>query len=215
MELYDYILSDDCYKVRLFGALLGLKFTPRKVDIHPGREQDSAAFRATVNPLGRIPVLVDGVVTLREPQAILTYLALRYDPARTWLPEDPATGGIIAEWLSFAARDLAPLSALRLAEFTDGTLETDRTTARRQALAAMAILEDHLAAREIDGEHWVAVPHPTIADIALFPPATLAPDAGLALEDYPSIWRWIERVRNLPNFLVMPGVFPVFPDIAA
>ena len=35
MILYDYILSPDCYKVRLLAALTGARLTLRAVDFHP------------------------------------------------------------------------------------------------------------------------------------------------------------------------------------
>ena len=50
--------------------------------------------------------------------------------------------------------------------------------------------------------------HPSIADIACFPYVALAGDGGITIEDYQAIRRWLERVRRLPGFSVMPGIFP-------
>ncbi|MGQ9369908.1 glutathione S-transferase family protein [Azospirillum sp. ST 5-10] len=215
MILHDYVLSDDCYKVRLFLNMLGVPYTLARVDVHPGRENEGAEFRAAVNPTGRLPVLTDGDARFEEIPAILTYLALRHDPGRTWLPEDAAAAARVARWLAFAHHDLAPLSALRLALISDDTVPTDHGRARALAGEALAVLDDHLAEREIAGEGWLAAGQPTIADIAAFGTAALAPDAGFALEHYPAVWRWIERMRHLPAFIVIPGIFPVIPELAA
>src|SRR5258708_17851969 len=112
MTLYDYVLCDNCYKVRLLLAMLRLDYVPSKVNIHPGREGDTAAFRS-INPLGRIPALRDEELVLRDPLAILTYLALRYDAARRWLPADAALAGQVEMWLRFAPAQLKRLSKLK------------------------------------------------------------------------------------------------------
>ena len=65
MILYDYVLSPDCYKVRLLAALVGAKLDLRAVDFHPGGEHRSPAF-LRINPAGTIPVLEDGDLILTE-----------------------------------------------------------------------------------------------------------------------------------------------------
>ena len=205
ITLYDYILCDNCYKVRLLLAMLRLDYVPSKVNIHPGRECETAEF-LSINPLGRIPVLKDGNVVLRDPQAILTYLALRYDGARHWLPSEAATAGRIAMWLAFAGADLDCLSVLRMSRITSA--RGDEPGVSERAHDALTVLEDHLAEGEIIGSKWIVADHATIADIAIFPPVALAADGGITLEHYPAIWRWIDRIKRLDGFIVMPGVTP-------
>jgi glutathione S-transferase len=205
ITLYDYILCDDCYKVRLLLGMLRIDYVPSKVNVHPGREGDSAAFRS-INPLGRIPVLEDDDLVLRDPQAILTYLALRYDAARRWLPGDTADAGRVAMWLAFAGADLACLSELRMNRITSAGGDAPDLCGR--AHRVLTVLEDHLAEREIVGGKWIVGDHATIADIAIFPPVALSADGGITLERYPTIWRWIDRVKHLDGFIVMPGITP-------
>jgi len=205
ITLYDYVLSDDCYKVRLLLAMLRLDYVQRKINIHPGRECATAEF-LSVNPLGRIPVLTDGDLVLRDPQAILTYLALRYDEARRWLPRDAAVAGQVAMWLAFACADLTCLSVLRMNRIT--SVKSDPPGLSERAYAVLTILEDHLAEGDILGRKWMVADRATIADIAIFPPAALAADGGIGLESYPAIWRWSNRVKHLDGFVVMPGITP-------
>ncbi len=206
IRLHDYVLSGSCYKVRLFMGLVGLDYTPVPVDYFPGREQRSAAFLA-INPLGQLPVLDDDGLVLRDAQAILVYLAGKYDRARTWYPEDPAAQGAIAMWLSFAGGEIMNASAARLHDMLNYDFDIERV--RRAAHDAFCILDDHLTDQEIRGTDWIAGgAHPSIADVACFPYVALAGDGGITIEDYSAIRRWLERVKRLPGFTDMPGIHP-------
>ena len=206
IRLYDYVLSGSCYKVRLFMSLIGLDHTPVPIDYFPGREQRSADFLA-INPLGQLPVLDDDGLVLRDAQAILVYLAAKYDPGRQWYPEDPAAQGTIAMWLSFAGGEIMNASAARLHDMLNYDFDIDRV--RRATHDAFRILDDHLADQEVRGTDWIAGGrHPSIADVACFPYVALAGDGGITIEDYHAIRRWLDRVKRLPRFIVMPGIHP-------
>jgi len=47
---------------------------------------------------------------------------------------------------------------------------------------------------------------PSIADLALFPPAALSRDWGLSHDGLPKQRRWMRHVRDLPGFVRMPGI---------
>ncbi len=206
MKLYDYILDADCYKVRLLLAFLRVPWQPVKLNVHPGRDHHAPWFRA-LNPRGEIPLLDDDGFIVGSAEAILVYLATRYDEKRTWLPMTPTSMATVMQWLQFASGDLAPLSRARMRDLTGQMLQEDPD--RAQGRSALEILEDHLCERELLGDEWVAADHPTIADVAIFAPTALAEEAGLSLENFPAIWRWVDRMRRLPGFIVMPGIFPV------
>jgi glutathione S-transferase len=205
IRLYDYILSADCYKVRLFCALLGVAYTPVKINVHPGREHLSPDFRR-INPRQSIPVLEDGEHRICDTNAILVHLARRHDPSGSWLPKEDDAFDQMVEWLGFAANELNLLSTLRMRSITAGgepSLQELET-----AYAYLTIVEDHLAEGELTGRRWLIGEAPTIADIAVFPPTALAADGGVSLDRYPALWRWLDRVKRLDRFIVMPGVFP-------
>ena len=205
MKLYDYELSGSCYKVRLLLSMLGLPFEKVAVDYYPGREHRQPDF-LQINPLGQLPVLEDGDLRLRDAQAILLYLAARYDRDGVWFPKEAATQGRIAMWLAFAGGELMSASAARLHEMLIGYEHIDIDCARRGAHDALRVLDEHLAECEIDGQPWVAAQHPTIADIACFPYVALSTDGGIDRSAYHHVNRWLRRFRQLPGFIVMPGV---------
>jgi glutathione S-transferase len=101
ITLYDYLPSGNCYKVRLLLGVLGVEYATIPIDFHPSRQHKSPEF-LRINPLGQIPVLDDGELRLRDAQAILVYLAARYDKRRRWYPEEPEAMGRIGMWLAFA-----------------------------------------------------------------------------------------------------------------
>jgi len=210
IRLYDYQLSGNCYKLRLLLHWLGLTYERVPVDFHPGREHQSALFRQHVNPLGQLPVLADGDdFLLRDAQACLVYLASQYDRDGRWYPADARTRGHIALWLA-CADDLTRGVAVARQHYSFGHA-ADVPACERVAHAALRLLDDTLAEQRCAGQAWLAAAHPTIADIACFPYAALAPQARIDLLPYPALRSWIQDFRHLPGFIAMPGI--LHPDL--
>ena len=90
LALYGFRLSGHSHRAELMLNLLGLAYQFHQVDLARG-EQATPAFRA-LNTFGTVPVLRDGDVIIPDLVAIIVYLALKYDLARRWLPEDPVQG---------------------------------------------------------------------------------------------------------------------------
>lgn len=198
MKLYDLTLSGNCYKARLFLSLIGQSAELVPVDLMKG-EHRKPAFLA-LNPRGQVPVLEDGDMRVVDSQAILVYLARRYGD-EAWFAEDALTQARITGWLSFAANEMhhGPATA-RVGRLFGRPIDEALTSNR--ALAAMQLLEQHLA------EHtWLAeTAQPTIADIAVYPYAGLAGEGGIDLRPYPAIRAWCIRIRELPGYIGMPGL---------
>jgi glutathione S-transferase len=203
LSLYDYELDENCYKVRLLLAFLGLEFRKISVNMFPGAEEKAPHLLA-LNPTGSLPIVVDGDITLHGAEAILLYLAHHYDASAQWLPSSPELFGQVATWLQFAtvqggASVLARRQSLFGAEAADMGL-------LRQSKQALRIMDDHMTLREFDGGIWFVGLSATIADLALFPAIALSRDYGVDHEAYPALRRWIRKIRHLPGFLTMPGV---------
>jgi len=203
IRLYDYSLSGSCYKVRLLLRLLDCAYETRTLDFFPGREHKSLDF-LDINPLGQVPVLEDGDLRLRDAQAILCYLARKYDASGQWLPEDPAAFGQVMMWLAFAGNELMAASAARLHDVMGYALDID--AARANARAAFRVLDDHMVQRQRAGFTWIVGTAPTIADIACFPYIALSGDGGIGHEDFPALRNWMRAFRQLPRFDAISGV---------
>jgi len=213
ITLYDYELSGNCYKVRLLLAFLGLDYARRPINFYPGREHKSPSFMA-VNPLGQLPVIDDEGYVLRDAQAILVYLASRYDASARWYPRgDPKLLGDMTQWLVFAdaVTGTASLARLHDALFYEADIHACRAGAHR----LFRVLDRHLWFVERRAAGWLCeAPHPTVADIAVFPYVQLSEEGGISRRDYPAIRRWTDRIRSLPGFIVMPGIFAMPPAAA-
>ena len=197
MKLYDLELSGNCYKVRLFAALVGLPLEIVPVDFIGGEHKRRPLI--DMNPFAEIPVLQDGDVVIRDSQAILVYLARKAGNAQ-WLPVDAVGEALVVQWLSTASNNVqhGPADA-RLVDKFGYALDKASTVATAEKLHG--ILDRHLASRE-----WLELGRPTLADIAVFPYVALAHEGGISLAPYAHIRAWIERIKRLPGFVPMPGV---------
>ena len=146
IRLYDFHLSSSCYKIRLFLSLLDLEYDIIPVGFFPAGEHRKPDF-LEINPLGQLPVLRDGDLTLRDSQAILVYLASKYDSDKTWYPDSPDIRGLVAMWLSFAGGEIMNASNARLHDVLRYSMDIDLM--RANAHKAFTILDDHLAEQEI------------------------------------------------------------------
>jgi glutathione S-transferase len=210
IKLYNYELSGDCYKVRLIMDALRIQFERIELDFYPGYEHKSPWF-LRLNPLGQLPVIDDDAFILRDAHAILVYLAGKYDPSGLWYPRGEAEAlGRISMWLGFAENLGATAAAARLhdAMFYDADIEKCRADAH----ALFRILDEHLWFAEQEGHEWLCSrAHPTIADIACFPDVMLSEEGGISRLPYPAIRRWTDRVKRIPHFTLMPGIFGASP----
>ena len=197
IKLYDFELSGSCYKIRLFMNILGVKHEAVPVDfINKEHKNDKYA---ALNPFGEIPVFDDGDVHLRDAQAIMVYLAKKYDKTNQWYPDDAASMGRIQQWLSTGGGEVMNAAGARLVKILNYPLDLDKLHVG--ANRVFKIMDDHLATRT-----FLELEHPTIGDIACFPYTAMAGEGGIDLSGYKNVLAWIERMKRLPGFIPMPGV---------
>lgn len=198
IKLYGHELSGNSYKVKLLLSLLGIEHEWIKVDLLKG-EHKASEFQS-LNPFGQVPVLVDGNTIIKDAQAILVYLARCYG-GEQWLPLDAVSLSQVVRWLSTTAGEVrqGPESARLYYLFNATSIDIDR--ANQKAEFILTQLNQHLRDRQ-----WLEFERITIADIAVFPYVALAPDGKIALDSYPHILAWIERVKTLPGFIGMQGI---------
>lgn len=205
IRLYDFELSGSCYKARLLLNILKVSCERIPVDFINKEHKTERFLR--LNPLGEVPVLEDGDVRLRDAQAILVYIARQYDRSNTWFPDAPDAMGKIMQWLSFGGNEVMAAAGARLVRTWNYPLDLPALQAR--AIGTFRILDAHLSDRE-----FLELGHPTIADIACFPYVAMAGEGGIELNPYPNVLRWIDRIKQIPGFIPMPGI-PAIGAVAA
>ena len=195
MKIFSLELSGHSHRVRLFAGLLGLEPEIVPVDLLGGAHKQPEYLAR--NPFGQVPALEDGNVGLYDSNAILVYLATRYDADRTWYPEDGLTQARIQIWLSKAANELAngPAAARLVTVFGAGL---DHEATKEKAHRLLGIMDHALAGRD-----WFVGENPTIADVALYSYTARAPEGGVDLKSYANVRAWLQRVEGLPGFVPM------------
>ncbi|MHC5822089.1 MAG: glutathione S-transferase family protein [Nostoc sp.] len=198
IKLYGHELSGNSYKVKLLLSLLGIEHEWIKVDLLKG-EHKASEFQS-LNPFGQVPVLVDGDTIIKDAQAILVYLARCYG-GEQWLPLDAVSLSQVVRWLSTTAGEVRQGPELARLYYLFNATSIDIDRANQKAEFILTQLNQHLRDRQ-----WLEFERITIADIAVFPYVALAPDGKIALDSYPHILAWIERVKTLPGFIGMQGI---------
>lgn len=195
IKLYRHALSGHSHRARLLLSLLGLDATLVDVDLAAG-EHKEAGFLAK-NRFGQVPVLEDGDITVADSNAILVYLAKRYDAGNTWLPVDPVAASEVQRFLSTAAGQIAfGPAAARLVNVFGAALDHKRAV--EVAHNVLGVFEEHL-----DGREWLVGGNPTIADIANYAYIAHAPEGDVSLASYANVRAWLDRISALPGFVPM------------
>ncbi|MFT5521456.1 MAG: glutathione S-transferase, partial [Enterobacterales bacterium] len=158
IKLYRHPLSGHSHRVELLLSVLGLNAEIIDIDLMKG-EQKSTEFLAK-NPNGQVPAIEDNGIFYTDSNAILVYLATKYDLERSWLPTDAIDASDIQKYLTIAAGAVAygPAAARLVTLFGAGL---DHDNAINTATNLFEKLNGHLENRD-----WLATNHPTIADIA-------------------------------------------------
>ena len=191
MRLYDYPASGNRYKVRLALALLERDYERVAVDIFAG--DTLTDDYAAINPARETPVLeLDDGTYLTQSNAILWYLA----EGTALLPTTTAGRAHVLSWLMFEQENI--IMGIATPRFWLMTKRADPSlVAARQGRGrhALARLNEHLHERD-----FLAGPF-SIADIAVFAYAHVSANAGISLDDYQTVRRWIMRVEGQPRFV--------------
>jgi glutathione S-transferase len=193
MRLYDYGPSQNCFKVRLLAAHLGLQLDIVPVSIFTG-EGAIPEFLAK-NPMGGVPVLETPTGEyLPESNAILTFLA----EGTRYLPDDGMERAQVLRWLMFEQRYVqTSISRLRYWTLTKKLERFDRdvVTARALGNRALDLLEGEFAKRP-----FVAGDTYSIADMSIFAYSHVAAEANFDLTARKNLAAWFDRVRRQPGF---------------
>ena len=194
IKLHRFYLSGHSHRVELLLSLLKLPYELVDVNL-AGRAHKQPEFLA-MNPFGQVPVIQDGAVTLADSNAILVYLASKYDRG-LWLPREPAAAAAVQRWLSVAAGLLAfgPATA-RLATLFKAPVNAEEAMVHANNL--FTVMEG-----ELQASPFLAGNSPTLADIANYTYIAHAPEGNVSLDPYPRLRGWLQRIEALPDFVPM------------
>jgi glutathione S-transferase len=203
IQLYCFGESGNAYKAALTLNLSGLDWEAIHVDFFNGATR-TPDYRADINEMGEVPVLVDGDTRLTQSGVIQHWVAEtsgkfggapedRFEVLR-WVLWDnhklSSQAGMTRFLMNFLPEDKRPADVIA---FLQGRLK-----------AAYQVLDSHL-----EGRDWIVGDGPTIADFACCGYLYYPEPFGFDRTDWPHIAAWLDRIAALPGWKhpydLMPG----------
>ena len=174
----------------------GIPYEHEDLTRYPTMDAKSAAVRE-VNPIGKIPVIIDGDFVLTESMAINLYLAKKY--GRHLWPTGEQEQAKVLQWSFFGVTELDPPLVQLMVERTfrkEGERNADNEKRNAEAARrALAALEAHLASHP-----WLVGSGFTVADLNVASVLSLATGAKQEMTDYPHIQAWLKRCQDRPAY---------------
>lgn len=192
MLLHSFFITPNNRKVEAFIRHFDLDVEIRQVNFRE-KENKSDAFLA-MNPMGKVPVLVDGDLSLWESNAILTYLATQF-PETKALPADPKGRADVDRWLHWQSCHLMPAM---------GQLKTNEDADPEEVVKPLLRVLD----KQLEGKEYVCGDL-TVADFAIAAYTLTKLGRAMDYSDIPNAAAWRDRVSALKGFVEthveMPG----------
>ena len=203
IKLYCFGESGNAYKAAIALELSELEWEPVFVDFFNG-ETRTPEFRA-LNPMGEVPVMVDGDLTLTQSGVMQDYVSSKSGKLGGTSADERRA---ILRWQFWDNHKMSSMAGMT--RFLMNFLPEDKRPAEVIAFnqgrlnAAYKILDGELATRE-----WLVGDRLTIADLSccgyLFYPEPF----GFDRADWPHIDAWLTRISETPGWKhpydLMPG----------
>lgn len=175
---------------RVWVALLEKQIEFEPIELNLDGDQFGPEFSA-INPFQRIPVLIDGDLTLVESLAILDYLEAQY-PTPALLPTEPKTLGIVRMVEMVALNELLPptFPLTRHMVGVPGDTVEKLERSKQQILTVLGFFEGLLA----DSRTYFAGEQFTLAEVVA---GTLVPSLAMfdiSFDEYPKLQAWCDRL---------------------
>jgi glutathione S-transferase len=204
-QLYCFAQSGNAYRVALMLNLIGADWEPIFVDFFARGETRTAQYRAEINEMGEVPVLVHGTKKLSQSGVGLVYLA---DRSGEFQPQSEDERLECLRWIIFDNQKvngyLGPYRFLR--NFAPARDPGAEAFLKGRLANTLGIVDKRLASAP-----FLLGARPTIADLSMagylyYPPDEFGFDIA---KDYPAIGAFMERIKALPGwrhpYELMPG----------
>ncbi|KAM4745589.1 glutathione S-transferase theta-2 isoform 2-T2 [Anableps anableps] len=193
VEVYLDLLSQPCRAVHILLTRTKIPHRVHSVALRKG-EHRTAEF-SKLNPMQKVPVLVDNSFVLTESDAILKYLATKYDVPPHWYPRQPERRARVDEYLAWHHTNTRPHAAKVLLPAQLGApVDQDRLD---RALSDLDATLDRLESMFLRRQPFLCGDDITLADLLaiceLMQPLGSGRDI---LKERPQLQRWRSRVQS-------------------
>lgn len=199
LRLYSYWRSSASYRVRIALQLKSLAYEVIPVHlVKDGGQQHTAAYK-TLNPEGRVPLLVDGDFKLGQSLAIFQYLEAQH-PTPALLPAEARLRARAWQFCEAVNADIQPLQNLGPLGYLTNTLgvseEQKLAWIRHWINRGLSALEQEIA--DLPERAALFGDDPGYADCCLVPQMYAARRFGADLTLFPRLAATSERLEKLP-----------------
>lgn len=194
LKLHCFGESGNAYKAALALELSGLAWEEVFVDFFNGAARTDE-FRA-LNPMGEVPVLVDGDTVLTQSGVIQLYVTEKSGQFGGTTPEDARE---VLRWMFWDNHKLSSVAGNT--RFLMNFLPEDKRPAaviafqQGRLTSAYGVLDAHLAGRE-----WMVGTAPTHADFCCCGYLFYPEEFGFDRAAWPNIDAWLSRLESLPGW---------------
>lgn len=198
MKFYTFPGAPNPRKVHVVIEHLGIKDIETQI-VNLGQGEQRSPEYLAINPMGRVPTLVDGDLVLWESNAICTYLCdLQGDTSL--YPRDARVRADISRWLFWQASDwapaVAPMAYERVVKKLFFKVEPDMAriaAAEKLFHVAAGVLDKHLETRR-----YLVAEQFTLADIAIASLLAFAGPGQFPMEPYNHLRSFYARLDEIP-----------------
>ncbi len=203
MKLYCFGESGNAYKAALTLELAGLDWSAVFVDFFHGAAR-TPEFRK-LNPMGEVPVLVDGKTVLTQSGVIQDYVI---EKTGKFGGNDAAERREVWRWVLFDNHKVSGVAGpLR---FNMNFLPAEK---RNEAVVAFMAMRLGSALKVLDtvlsDRDWLVGSGPTAADFSCCGYLYYPEPFGFERTEHPAIDAWLDRIATLPGWKhpydLMPG----------
>lgn len=193
---FHYWPTPNGWKISIALEEFGLPYEVRLINISEGGQFDPEFLK--IAPNNRMPAITDpegpdgAPLSLFESGAILQYLARK---TGRFGGSSPRARAAVEQWLMWQMGGLGPMAgqAHHFLKFAREDIPYAKDRYRKECARLYGVLDRQLAENE-----FVAGPDYTIADMAIWPWASLWEGQQQTLEDKPNLARWLDQVWSRP-----------------
>lgn len=197
IDFYFMAESPYCRTVELVANLAGVSLKKHPINLFK-KEQLNEDY-VKLNPLHKVPFIVDGDLKLNESRAIAAYFVNRYMPDDdTLYPKDPIARAKIDELLYIDGCTLVPASYKLLSGRIAGITTVD-PEAEKTYRDLLGVLEKRL--ENNGGKKFMLADHITLADIVLVVSFALCEACEYDISEFKLLKGYLNRVKAaIPKF---------------
>jgi glutathione S-transferase len=195
IKLYDNPLSGNCFKVKLLLVQSKIPFESVIIDVFKGESRKAQFLQ--INNAGKIPAIDDNGFILNESNAILLYLAEKYN--KNLLSESLDERGKIYSWIFYNKTSVDPnlAKARAVKKFfpSDKQNSKELEFLQREGIKSLELIDKHLSRNDFFVNNY------SVADIAMYPYIKLSYEGGIDIDIFKNITLWMNRVENTKEFI--------------